>query len=602
MARRLVKAGHKVTLITSSAYFPDHYELGWFTRLELDGIDLMVIGISYANRMGFVRRLWAFFSFALCAFYWVMRVKCVDVVFASSTPLTIIIPGWLASRSKGVPLVFEVRDLWPSLPIAIDALRNPVSISLARLLEKWAYRSAAHIVALSPGMRDGIAETGIKTDKITIIPNGSDIDQFRVPASAGTEFLEQHSELQGGPLIVYTGTLGHINGVTYFVEVAKSMKTLDPSVKFLICGDGAEKKQIRRHADKCGVLGNNLWIYDPIPKTDMPSLLSAATIATSLFLDIPQMQHNSANKFFDALAAGRPIAINYGGWHKDLAEGRGAGLALPPDDANAAANELRDFLNNPEGVSRAGYQAAALADSLFNRDILASTLRGVLEKVGTATPTSLAHRHRALFVKRLFDAISSLIALIILTPAMIGIALAIWCSLGRPILFSQIRPGLRGRPFRLIKFRTMADARDARGRTLPDGERLTAFGRFLRSTSLDELPELLNVLTGDMSLVGPRPLLMEYLPYYNSNQNRRHEVKPGITGWAQISGRNALTWEEKFSFDIWYIDNYSFWLDIETLFKTFWVVLKGRGVSASDHVTMPRFDEMMAKRQGAEDE
>ena len=562
----------------------------------------MVLGISYANRMGFARRLWAFFSFALCAFYWATRVKCVDVVFASSTPLTIIIPGWLASRSKGVPLVFEVRDLWPSLPIAIGALKNPVSISLARLLEKWAYRSAAHIVALSPGMRDGIAETGIKTDKITVIPNGSDVEQFRVPASAGTTFLQQHPELQGGPLIVYTGTLGRINGVAYFVDVAKSMKTLDPSVKFLICGDGAEKEKIRRHADECGVLGHNLWIYDPIPKTDMPSLLSAATISTSLFLDIPQMQHNSANKFFDALAAGRPIAINYGGWHKELAEGRGAGLALPPNDASAAANELLDFLNNPEVVSRAGHQAAALADSLFNRDILASTLRRVFERVWADTPTLVARRHRMLFAKRLFDSVASFIALIILAPAMITIALAVWCSMGQPILFSQARPGLRGRPFRLIKFRTMAGAHDTSGRTLPDEERLTSLGRFLRNSSLDELPELLNVLTSDMSLVGPRPLLMEYLPYYNADQNRRHELKPGITGWAQISGRNALTWEEKFSLDIWYVDNCSFWLDIKILFKTFWIVLKGRGISASGHATMPRFDEMMAKRQGAEDD
>ena len=161
--------------------------------------------------------------------------------------------------------------------------------------------------------------------------------------------------------------------------------------------------------------------------------------------------------------------------------------------------------------------------------------------------------------------------------------------MGRPVLFRQIRPGLNARPFQLIKFRTMTDERDGDGRLRPDAERLPAFGQFLRSTSLDELPELWNVIKGGMSLVGPRPLLMEYLELYNDEQARRHEVRPGITGWAQVNGRNALTWEDKFKLDIWYVDHQSLWLDIRILLMTLAKVLRREGVSHAGHATMEKF-------------
>ena len=172
---------------------------------------------------------------------------------------------------------------------------------------------------------------------------------------------------------------------------------------------------------------------------------------------------------------------------------------------------------------------------------------------------------------------------------MIILAFMIRCKLGTPVLFRQQRPGLGGRPFWLLKFRTMTEARDARGNLLPDAARLTAFGRFLRATSLDELPELLNVLKGDMSLVGPRPLLMQYLDRYTPEQARRHEVRPGITGWAQVNGRNAITWEEKFKLDVWYVDNRTLWLDIKIIFMTIWKIFKREGISQPGQATMEEF-------------
>ncbi len=193
-------------------------------------------------------------------------------------------------------------------------------------------------------------------------------------------------------------------------------------------------------------------------------------------------------------------------------------------------------------------------------------------------------------MKRLIDIAGSALGLVVLFPVLLAVALGVWMTMGRPVLFRQIRPGLGEQPFQMIKFRTMRDAIDATGEPLPDARRLTRFGTWLRSTSLDELPELWNVLIGDMSLVGPRPLLMEYLPLYTESQARRHESRPGITGWAQVNGRNGLSWPEKFELDVWYIDNRSVLLDLRILWLTILKVLRREGISAAGDATMPKFD------------
>lgn len=192
-------------------------------------------------------------------------------------------------------------------------------------------------------------------------------------------------------------------------------------------------------------------------------------------------------------------------------------------------------------------------------------------------------------IKRTFDITISILMLVFLSPLIAAIALMVWIKMGRPIFFSQMRPGLNGKPFTMIKFRTMTNDKDMQNNPLDDSKRLTRLGKFLRATSLDELPELWNVLKGDMSLVGPRPLLMEYLPLYNEQQMRRHEVRPGITGWAQVNGRNAISWDEKFELDIWYVDNRSVLLDLKIILLTIIRVFSRKGISAEGEATMPRF-------------
>ena len=199
--------------------------------------------------------------------------------------------------------------------------------------------------------------------------------------------------------------------------------------------------------------------------------------------------------------------------------------------------------------------------------------------------------------KRVFDIVISATVVVVLSPLLTLIALVVRIFLGSPMLFRQVRPGYKARPFTCLKFRTMTDKRNAQGELLPDAERLTSLGRFLRSTSLDELPELINVIRGEMSLVGPRPLLMQYLDRYTPEQKRRHDVRPGITGWAQVNGRNAASWENKFAYDVWYVENRTLWLDLRILAVTPWKIVKREGISQPGHATMQEFQNSVLAKQ-----
>jgi sugar transferase EpsL len=201
-------------------------------------------------------------------------------------------------------------------------------------------------------------------------------------------------------------------------------------------------------------------------------------------------------------------------------------------------------------------------------------------------------------LKRSFDILIVIPLIIVLSPVTLVIVLTVRVAMGLPVMFRQTRPGLHGRPFKFLKFRTMTEARDATGELLSDSQRLTRFGAWLRRSSLDELPQLINILRGDMSLVGPRPLLMKYLPLYSSEQARRHQVRPGITGWAQVHGRNAIEWEDRLSMDVWYVENYSFWLDCQILWRTIATVFRFRGTSYAGHVSMPEFKGDQDSRDG----
>jgi lipopolysaccharide/colanic/teichoic acid biosynthesis glycosyltransferase len=264
------------------------------------------------------------------------------------------------------------------------------------------------------------------------------------------------------------------------------------------------------------------------------------------------------------------------------------GLVVPARNAKALKQAIETLLCNPGLRADMGHAGRKWMQRDFHPEAIwhahTEMYREMLkEGLWRKRP------QRGGFAKRAFDLFTAAVALIVLSPVIATIAMVVRMFLGSPVLFRQVRPGYKARPFTCLKFRTMTDKRDVNGQLLSDAERLTPLGRFLRSTSLDELPELVNVIRGEMSLVGPRPLLMKYLERYTQEQTRRHDVKPGITGWAQVNGRNAASWDKKFAWDVWYVDNCSFWLDMKILVLTLSKTLKREGISQPGHATMQEF-------------
>ncbi|MEM7159858.1 MAG: glycosyltransferase family 4 protein [Myxococcota bacterium] len=385
MARRLVARGHRVTMLGTIR----DRDSGSVRRERLEGIELHRAVVPYDNAMGVRARLQSFAHYGQWASRELMRHRP-DVVFATSTPLTVAIPGLWGRLWHRVPMVFEVRDLWPELPIAIGALRSPWSRGAARALAWAAYRGAAEVVALSPGMAEGVAAWGVPRERITTIPNGCDCAAFEVePARAQADRARRFPDLgPDDPLVMYAGTLGWMNDVGWLVDVAAAMAGLDPRVGFAIVGEGAQRAEIAARVERAG-LAATVRLRPAVPKCEVPALLAGATVTTSLFRDVPQMAHNSANKLFDGLAAGRPVAINYGGWQAAMLRETGAGLVVPRSPA-AAARQLRAFVREPAGVTAAGAAARTLARERFDRDDQARALEAVLQRAvarfGRATP------------------------------------------------------------------------------------------------------------------------------------------------------------------------------------------------------------------------
>lgn len=355
----------------------DVAEMEWFQTTE-DGIKVHWLPVAYSNSLGYRGRLQAFFRFALSASRRAAGIPA-DVIFASSTPLTVAFPGAYAAWRQAVPMVFEVRDLWPELPIAVGALRNPIAKCLAQRLERFAYGCSDAVVALSPGMRDGVVAAGFPADRISVIPNGADLEEFHPDSGVRSAFRDQHGIPQDAVLVVYAGTFGLINGVSYLVRLAEALIE-DAEIRFLLVGSGREFLKVKALAEQTGCLGRNMQILGALPKTEMPAVLAAADIAVSTVIPLPALDANCANKVFDGMAAGCCVAINHGGWQADLLRSAGAGFRLPISIPEAA-RELRAWAANRERLTGAQRRARRLAEDGFARDKLAAQLESVLVSV-----------------------------------------------------------------------------------------------------------------------------------------------------------------------------------------------------------------------------
>ncbi|GIE87510.1 glycosyltransferase family 4 protein [Actinoplanes regularis] len=375
-ARRLVERGHQVRMITGD---PD----GDRVRISTEaGIVVHWLPVPYDNKMSYGRRIWSFLSFVGRSAVVAGR-QPTDLVFATSTPLTVAIPGAYAALRRRVPMVFEIRDLWPEVPIAMGALRFPASRWAARRLEAWAYHRSVHVIAASAGMAASVRRR-FPDVPVTVVPNGSDRDLFAGADAdrAGAELRRATPWLQDRPMILYAGTLGVVNGVDYLVRMAARLADIDSDVRIVIVGDGRMREPIRSLAAELGVLDRNLFLLGPVSKAEVVAFFAACDLATGLTINLPELGSDSSNKVLDAFAAGRPVAVNHGGWIAELIAETGAGLLLPPDDPGGAAAVAATFVRDPVACGAARTASSELARNVFDRDLLFYSFEEVL--VGAA--------------------------------------------------------------------------------------------------------------------------------------------------------------------------------------------------------------------------
>ena len=372
-ARHLVRAGHEVVMVTA----------GSGATYIVDGIRVRSVRGGYgdyvkATSMSYPRRIASFLRFAAGATAAVLREEEPDVVLATSPPLTMALPAIAASRRHGAPLVFEVRDLWPEAPIQMGALSNPLAQRLARALERTVYREAAHVVALSPGIREGVIGAGVSTRDVTLIPNASDLDVFS--PSLDPEGLRERLGLDGRFVCSYFGTMGEANDLSQVVEAAAVLESGgDQSVTFVLQGDGKRRASVEDEVRRRGL--GNVVLLPAGDKASAARLAAASDACMTIFKDVPILATNSPNKLFDTFAAGRPAVVNTPGWQRDLVERNEAGVfARPGDPADLAAQVLR-LRDDPAMAAAYGRNARRLAEGEFDRRLLAERLRAVLEDV-----------------------------------------------------------------------------------------------------------------------------------------------------------------------------------------------------------------------------
>jgi len=588
LGKRAVEQGIEFTIVASDiSYLTGARTVGDEGRISeqsFDGVRVLRAYTYPSLHRSFAWRVVSFLSFMLTSIRGGLRAGRVDVVMGTSPPIFQAVSAWLVARVRRRPLLLEIRDLWPEFAIDLGVLRNRALIRLSRWLERFLYARAAHLLVNSPAYRDYLIGKGVPPDKVTLIANGVDAAMFAPDARGGR--VREALGLTDKFVVTYAGALGLANDIETILRAAARL-TDHPQIHFLLVGDGKERARLEARARELNV--RNVTFAGARAKTDMPEILAASDACVATLKDIAMFRTTYPNKVFDYMAAARPTVLAIDGVIRRVIETARAGVFVPPGDDRALANAVLS-LNADRGLAaEMGRNARAYVVEHFDRREQANDFVALLRRLSESRRQRSALFSYRRAGKRLLDLLLVIPALVLLAPAFLLLAVLVRFKLGSPILFRQRRPGLNGRAFTLMKFRTMTDARDASGQLLPDGQRLTRFGRFLRAASLDELPELFNILRGDMSLVGPRPLLMQYLDRYTAEQARRHEVKPGLTGWAQINGRNAIAWADKFKLDVWYVERCSFWLDAKIIALTVWKILSREGISQPGEATAREF-------------
>jgi lipopolysaccharide/colanic/teichoic acid biosynthesis glycosyltransferase/glycosyltransferase involved in cell wall biosynthesis len=581
-AQELRRLGHHVEVITGFPNYPGGrlypgYRVRAYQRDVVDGIVVHRVPLYPSHDASAGKRVLNYGSFALSATVKILSGRRPDVVYVYHPPGTVALPAMVARLVRGVPFVYDVQDLWPDTLAATGMLSDSRILGAVARVMDATYGLAAHVVVLSDGFRRRLTERGVPAAKVSVIRNWASEHEIEhsEPGAARTAL-----GLADSFNVVFAGAMGPAQALDAVLDAA-SLLGASP-VRFVLIGSGMDRERLERRASELGL--RNVVFLPRRPQSEIGQVLAAADALLVHLKDDPLFEITIPSKTQAYLLAGKPILMGVRGDAATLVREAAAGMTFEPGDPAALASAVQGLRDMSDDERRAlGANGRRFYERHLALGVGASRFASLLELAAQS-------RSRWERAKRAGDLAVSGAALTVLAVPMAAIAAVVRTRVGRPVIFRQTRPGRHGEPFTILKFRTMTDARGTDGELLPDTERLTPVGRFLRTTSLDELPELVNVLRGEMSIVGPRPLLERYTPYYTPRERRRLDVRPGITGLAQVSGRNEASWTSRLERDATYVESMSPLLDLKIIALTVVNVLRRSGAVSDPASAMEDLD------------
>ena len=585
-AQELRRQGHEVEVLTGFPNYPGGklypgYNVRPFQRETMDGVPVLRVPLYPSHDQSGTKRAANYLSFAVAAVVGSLFLKCPDVAYVYHPPATVSLPAMVLKALRGVPFVYDIQDLWPDTLAATGMMERSALLTAVNSWMSRVYRSAAHITVLSKGFKDTLIERGVPENKLTVIPNWTNETKIQIPAPNPLRARELGFEHRFN--VVFAGTMGKAQALETVLQAAELLRQSAPQARFVMIGGGVEVGRLQALARERQL--SNVVFLPRRPPSEIGEILGMADVLLVHLKDDPLFAITIPSKTQTYLVAGKPILMGVRGDASRMVEQAGAGYSFEPEQPEALARAVERMM----GISATDRVQMGLDGQAYYYKHLSlhSGTKHFLD-VFEAVIRSARSSDR---LKRALDFIGAGFALVVFSPVIGALAVLVRLRLGRPIFFRQMRPGLNGQPFIMCKFRTMTDERGVDGQPLLDSVRLTDFGKFLRATSLDELPSLLNVLLGHMSFVGPRPLLLKYTAFFTVEEARRLEVRPGVTGWAQINGRNTVSWDERLSLDVWYVDNRSLVLDLKILWLTIMKVFKRQDVVVDPESLMLNLDE-----------
>lgn len=584
-ATKLAEMGHDVTVVTGMPNHPSGikhpgYRRRLAIRENLDGVRVRRCYLFSTPRKTFVTRMLNQLSFMVTALADGLFCGRCDVILVTSPPLFVGAAGWLLGIVKGSPTVLDVRDYWPHAAVALGQLSNRAAIGLAERLERFLYRRAARVIAVTPGMRRLMIERGVPAHRIELIPNGADLDTFAPPAgSPGADCAEAVRSVSPGAgggevvrTVLYSGTHGLVHGMEVILEAADILRD-DERVRFLMVGDGVAKDGLVSEARRRSL--GNIEFAPSVQPLDLVDTIRGADICVATTTGGEFSSSTIPVKIFDYMACAKPVVAAVSGDAREVLEASGGGVVIEPGDGAGLAEAIRRLLGDQAERDAMGASGLEFVSREYSRGRLAERMCDVLSSVVSAEGSlgaSGLRLRRYLAVKYTIDMIAASFVLIATSPLFLLLAILIKLDSPGSAIFTQRRIGVYSEEFNIWKFRTMdRHTPDLATDIMMKSQRdyTTRVGRFLRRTSLDELPNLINIARGDMSIVGPRPALYnQYELIAMRRQVGADVVRPGLTGWAQINGRDSIDLDEKVRLDEFYVRNCSFLLDLRVLLRT----------------------------------